>query len=295
MPAVWSGIYFLLLFSLFTPLNLITICFLMIPPAVLYVLAGRRLFALYAAAPLAVMAALSGDAGWFLVLLALGFLLPAAVMGELYVRSRPARQAVAGGAAALVGEMVLILMALTVNGVQVGREIRQYFRTGYETLPEALKAAVPPETLELSAATAVQMIPFFMIVTGLFYALLTHLVAGGLLRAMGVQVPKLKPIREWMLPRPLVWFYLIAILMDLFMNKNAATIWTALLVNALPLLMLLFGVQAVSFASYYVHVKRRLRAFPFITAILFPVLPQIVSLLGVFDVAFPLRGAMNKR
>jgi len=295
MPAVWSGIYFLLLLSLFTPLNMITICFVMIPPVVLYVLAGRRLFALFFAVPLALIVALLKDLGWLLALFSLGFLIPAVVMGEMYVRSKPARQVVMGGIAALVGEMLLLLMALYSMGVKVNQEIRQYFLNGYETLPEAMKSVITPETLEMTANTAIQMIPFFMIATGMFYAVVTHLIGGGLLRAMGVQVPRFAPIREWMLPRSLVWYYLILILMDLFMSKNSSSIWTALLVNALPLLTLLFGVQAVSFAAYYVHVKQRLRAFPFITAILFPVLPQIVCLLGVFDVAFPLRSAMNKR
>lgn len=295
MPAVWSGIYFLLLLSLFTPLNMITICFVMIPPVVLYVLAGRRLFALFLAVPLALIVALLKELGWLLVLFSLGFLIPAVVMGEMYVRSKPARHAVMGGIAALVGQMLLLLIVLYSMGVKVNHEIRQYFLNGYAALPEAMKSVISPEMLEMTANTAIQMIPFFMIATGMFYAVVTHLIGSALLRAMGVQAPRFAPIREWMLPKSLVWYYLILILMDLFMTRNSSSIWAALLVNALPLLTLLFGVQAVSFAAYYVHVKQRLRAFPFITAILFPVLPQIVCLLGVFDVAFPLRSAMNKR
>ena len=59
--------------------------------------------------------------------------------------------------------------------------------------------------------------------------------------------------------------------------------------NLIPLLTFAFAVQAISFLFYVVHVKNWNRALPLIGIALAFVMPGIVSLLGVFDVAFDLR------
>lgn len=267
----------------------------MIPPAILYVIGGAKRFVLYYGIPLLLLYALLQEFSFPLMLVSLLFLGPTVLMGELYRRSLPARLIISAGTASIIAELLVALIVSYAFGYQVILEMQNYLWESYQSLPALVKTGASDEAMRLTIEMAAKMIPLFMIITALFYTSITHALGGRLLRALNLNIPALPPIREWMLPRSVVWYYLIAMLMDILFKKEPDSVLTMILINGIPLLMIAFAVQAVSFLSYVAYMKRWSMLLPIAAVLAFPFLPSVVSLLGVIDAAFPIRKGIQKR
>ena len=192
----------------------------------------------------------------------------------------------------MLGQMLLLFVLLYALGVNMVGAIRSFMEQSVATLPEALRSQIPPNVMELTIATMSQMLPLFLISISFYYIVLTHWLGRKLLLRMGEEIPGMKPVREWMLPKAMVWYYLAALVMEYVFASEPGSLVSVLLLNLLPLLTMVFAVQAIAFLAFVREVKGWNRALPvivFILAFLLPPLQSILALLGVFDVAFPLR------
>src|SRR5690606_24384187 len=116
----------------------------------------------------------------------------------------------------------------------------------------------------------------------------------------GETLPALKPAKEWMLPRSFVWYYLIAVVLSFFTKPDGSLLFMVLL-NVEPLLKLAFIVQAVGFVFFLASVKgwssRRpvwITVGSVLVMLILPGFTQLFALLGLFDIAFPLRSRLKK-
>jgi uncharacterized protein YybS (DUF2232 family) len=294
-PVVWSVAYFLLLMTLVTPFSILTVSFLLIPPLILYMIRGPRWFWIYLAIPLAAMLLLLQGWGLPVAVISLFFLPPALLMGEMYRRQQPARIAVFSGAAAIIAELVIALAAAYALDVQFIRDVERALWENYYALPDMMRTDATEEAMSRTIEYAVRMIPLLMIVTAMFYVTVTHALGGRMLRMMGVSVPSFPRIRDWMLPKSLIWYYLVAMLLDLFVRKDVDSLLTMILINGIPLLMIAFCAQAVSFLAFVSHHKGWGILLPLVGVVFSLFLPNVVSLVGVLDAAFPLRQGIQKR
>lgn len=288
-PLVWSGIYALFLLSLLTPFGIFTIHFMMIPGLVLFMLLERNAFLLHYAAVLLLFFVITGSFGWPIILISLFFMIPTVVMGTLYKKDTPAHTVITAGIITWLALLVLVILLVSLFGPNVVDVVREFMVESIHTVPEALRQDLPEGLIDQVITMMTQTIPLYMITMAFWFVVITHALGNRLLKALGVEVSRMKPVREWMLPKSLVWYYLVALLLDLFTVKDSQSILVMILWNLIPLLTFAFAVQAISFLFYVVHVKNWNRALPLIGIALAFVMPGIVSLLGVFDVAFDLR------
>lgn len=306
-PLLWSLIYMVLLLLSFTPLVLVTIHLMMIPIVVLFVRLDWKRFVLHNVVVLLAVYVISfvfgvAALGTVAVILFLFFLAPSVVIGKMYKRKASARSVLTAGSVAMLAQLLLLLLIMTVSGFHVIDEMRDYMRTSLETLPAELQSMVPTELLDQILQVMTQLLPLYLIGFSLYYSIVTHWLARKALIRSGEAIPGLKPAKDWMLPRSMIWYYLIALILSYVYTSPDNSMIFMILLNIMPLMLFAFTIQAFGFLFFIAHERGWSKALPrtltvvgVIVLVLIPFLMQMVSLLGLFDVAFPIRERFKKK
>ncbi|GIP40620.1 hypothetical protein J31TS4_39000 [Paenibacillus sp. J31TS4] len=295
-PIVWCVLYVLLLFSILTPLNLITVTVIMVPVFVLYMNLSARWFAAAYAASLLVFYLLTGGLGWVFILLSLFFLPPVIVMGSFHKKGAPAKNALVGGTLTLLAELVILLVAVRLAGVNPVKEFQDSLQTTSPVIWELWQSQFTPEQIDLLMKYVTNMIPFFLVTFSLFYVAVTHWIGRKLANMGGHKlVQPLPPLASWKLPKSLGWYFLVALILDMVM-RDPDSFLTMAVMNLFSLLSLAFAIQSLSFLAFWAQKKRKGRFWPALAVLFMIFLPwtmTLFSLLGLMDVMFPVRERMN--
>ncbi|WP_256865381.1 DUF2232 domain-containing protein [Paenibacillus sp. 32352] len=297
----WSVATILLLLSVITPLSIVTFCLLMIPVIVQFVKLDTKRFLLHYGVSLAIVyvltsSVLGGWAGILLVSMSLFFLPPVIQMGNLYKKRAPARTVLTAGTVTLLAELLLSLVVSYLFGFNLIDKIKQFMQESINTLPDQLKGMIALDQ-DMLIQLMSQMLPLYMICISLVLVVIAHWLSRKILNRSGESIPAFKPMREWMLPRSFVWYYMIALFMEFFV-KDTNSIFFTILINLLPLLTAAFAIQALAFLFFVAHMNRWNRTLPIAGIVLLLIFPPayfIFSMLGVFDVAFPIRERMTRK
>ncbi|WP_084224691.1 DUF2232 domain-containing protein [Paenibacillus pectinilyticus] len=293
---IWSAIMILSLLSLMTPFIIFTCSFLMVPVLMLYVKSSPKRFVISYVISLLVVYVLTQWLGLYLITIALIMLPPVLIMGNLYKRKAAARSVMTAGIVTILAESLLSLLASYAMGFDPVAKFKQFMIDSIATMPAGIQEILPKDQ-DWYVGFIVQVIPLYLIFVALFLTFVTHGVTRWFLNKTGEGIPGLRPMREWMLQRSLVWIYLVAFVLDLFTKPDSSSLISTLLMNAMPLLMLVFAVQAIGFLFYVAHANKWKPILPIVAIIILVFMPPlfiVYSLLGVFDVAFPIRERFKK-
>ncbi|GGN95134.1 DUF2232 domain-containing protein [Saccharibacillus kuerlensis] len=293
--AMWAILYLLVLLSLLTPLSAITLLVMIVPAAVLYASLRVNVFWLHVLPVFAILGILSGGLAPYTLILAFYFLVPGIVMGHLYKKRAPALQTIAYGAGTLLGLLLILLAgAKLLRGFDLSSYVSNFVHDTFDPLlavaevnPMISDQWSPDFIFALSNQT-VMMIPLGITVSSLVLAVITHAIVRPTLSSMGVAVPKLRPAHEWRLPRALLFYYFIVLILEIMTFNEADGFWKAAAINLLPLLQLGFTVQAVGFWFFIGHIKKWHRALSILMAVVTVIFPPM-RIIGIIDLAFPLR------
>ncbi|MGG1518995.1 DUF2232 domain-containing protein [Paenibacillus oryzisoli] len=293
---IWSAVTVLFLLSFMTPFIVFTFSFLLVPIVMLFVKSSTKHFIISYVVGLLVIVLLTQWHSWFLVTLSLLMLPTVLAMGTLYKRKAPARSVLTAGIVTIIAEALLGLVCSYLFGFDPVDRFKDFMQSSIDTMPPAMKELLPTD-MDVYLNFIVQVIPLYLIFFALFYTFVTHGVSRWLLNKSGEGIPGLRPMREWMLQKSLVWIYLVAFVLDMFTTPDASSLISTLLMNAMPLLMLVFAVQAIGFLFFVSYANRWKPVLPIIGIVILCVMPPlflVYSLLGVFDVAFPIRERFKK-
>lgn len=302
----WSLILVVLLLLLFTPLVMVAISLAMIPTVYLFVKLDTKRFVLYYVFSLLAVYVVTaifgaGILGTVASIVALSLLIPSIVMGILYKRKASARSVITGGTITFLAQMLVFLLILTLFGVHVTDELRTYVRGSVDALPAEFKQLVPENMVDLVIDMMVRLLPLYLIGISLYFSVVTQWLARKALVRSGETIPALRPAKEWMLPRSFVWYYLIALVLSFIFTGTEDTMIDMVLLNVMPILMLAFTVQAFAFFFFIADTRGWPKAAPIgivvilaLLALVSPFVMQLLTLLGLFDVAFPIRSRMKK-
>lgn len=293
-PLVWSIVYLLILLSFLTPFIILTISFMMVPPLVLYLTTSPKYMAVCSAVVLLLASVLSGANGWIMLLIGIFYLVPTVVMGYVYQQQKSARSVMTSGIVAVIANLLLLLVLISAFGPNAVEWLSGFISESYNTLPDIFKEDIPEELIGDLIFLMTRLIPLYIIMLAFFYAVVTHVVTRHILKRHGVRLQKMAPVKDWMLPRSLLWYFLIALLMEMFLVWDKYSAVFMVLMNLIPLLTFAFAVQAVSFLFFLAHHKKWNRAIPYLGIIPAVLFPTFVSWLGVLDVAFKMRERLKK-
>ncbi|GGE00445.1 DUF2232 domain-containing protein [Paenibacillus nasutitermitis] len=291
---LWSAAALLLLLAIAVPLfNALIIAVMMVPTVILYATLSRRAFVLHMLVVYALAVAIIGPAA---LIVGLFFLVPAIVMGHMYLKRATARKVLTSTLLTLLGLFLLelILFDLLLD-FSLLREIRQLIMdtVGELSSKGLLPAGWNAELTESYIQMLIHSIPMAFITVSFLLAVIAHAIAGPVLRSMGMSVAKLQPAKDWMLPRIFVFYYLIVLILDMATPDKGDSFLTVTLLNLVPLMRLAFSVQAIGFFFFVAHQRKWNKAVPLLLSALVVIFPPL-SLIGVIDAGFPIRKAFKK-
>ncbi|ALS25827.1 hypothetical protein IJ21_03950 [Paenibacillus sp. 32O-W] len=291
----WSAGSLLLLLSvlLLPALNVLTVTLMMVPYVILYTMLPTKSFAIQAAVVLAIAFLIAGPVA---PVVGLFFLVPAVIMGHLYRKKTAARVVLTAAILTILGELMLELVLFEVIlDLSLIQEMSNLVRSMTDDL--LAQGMMPPqwneEMTEAMIRVMIHSLPLVFISIAFFYSVLTHFIARRILRAYGIDVPGMPPAHEWMVPRSLVFYYLVAIVLEMFISPQDTSFISVALLNLVPLLRFVFAIQTIGFFFFIAHQRRWSRAVPLLMSIPVLLFPPL-SLIGVLDVAFPIRKSFTK-
>lgn len=296
----WSVVYLLLLLSFATPFSFITIFVMLLPGVILYTTLSLRAFLIHTAVVWAAASLLLSNP--MIILVAVFFMIPVVVMGHLYKKKASALKVVAMGTGTLLVEFLLAFLAITVifdfNLASSIEDTLNMMTAFMQNMADSELVATElvwsPEVAQQLSSLAARMTPFTMIVCSLLLAAVTHMIARPTLNSLGHAVPSFPPLRDWRLPRSLIWYYLATVLLMLFgsaalMEGFIGTI----LLNLSPMLNFLFMIQAASFFFFLAYHKKWNPAIPILLIIAMLFIPPL-KIAGILDIAAPLREMITR-
>lgn len=303
-PAIWGVAALVLLLSILTPLRALTIFFIMVPLVVLYVLQRPLTFAGSVVAIGLAAFILSGNYGLVTLMLFIFFLIPSIVMGQLYKLRKKALTVLLAGFGVLLAQLLLELVLLSLQlRLDMAKELAAMFQESlaqFET-SGVFEAGWAAETATALGQAIVTLLPMLLLFVSFLFAIITHGLARKGLHRSGIEVPGLPQAKTWRLPKSLVWYYLLALIVSLIVPVNDTGFINVIVANLLPVLQFVFMVQAVGFFFFVADLKRWSKAAPVLIAVglfllssVIPIFSYAFIMIGLLDVAFPLRQYLTK-
>lgn len=141
------------------------------------------------------------------------------------------------------------------------------------------------------------LMPSLLVISSILVVFLVQLVSVPIMRRMRIHIPKWKPFRELMVPKSMLWYYLITMLASLLIKPSEGTFAFAAILNLLYILQIFIVFQGLSLVFYYCYQKGYSKAVPIVVTIVSFILPiglYIVRILGIIDLGFDIRKNIRK-
>ena len=134
-----------------------------------------------------------------------------------------------------------------------------------------------------------------LIILSVFVIVWIHLLINlPILKRLGTAVPKFPPFADMKLPKSVLWYYLIVLLISLLSDLERGTIVFLAFANAMVILQMLLFLQGIAFYHFYVQQEgwpRWVKAI--VTVFAFP-LQAFTIIVGIVDLGFDIRGWVKK-
>lgn len=224
------------------------------------------------------------------------------VMGYSYVcKKGPFVPMLAGIITYIFNYLLAFVLAYLVFGVNVIDVMKQLMEETFsitEGTADFLKLPLDEEQLSQYKQT-IQMIevifPALMIMSSIVMGLIHHVLSRPILTRLGCEIEKLPPFREWNLPKSILFYYLISLILLLIGMPEGSTFFI-ITVNLHPILEFLLLIQGISVIAYFAHWRNIGKVLPIMAVImifLFPPSQFILRLLGIFELGFGLKQRMK--
>ncbi len=293
----WSVIYLLLLLTLLTPLKIITVFLLIVPGAVLFSSLHFKGFLIHVMPALLILALLDV----YSLLLAIYFLIPSMLMGRIYKKGGSSFQALMTGMGVILAEFLVVLLIATYS---FGFDLSQYLRDQAaitENIVQQILSANPmlsgtnwtAEDTQQLGTMLIGRVPYVLIVISFLLAVITHALVRPALSSLDVPVRKMKPAREWRLPRALIWYYLLAIVIEWIASSSNGSWIQMVSISMLPLVHACFTIQTIGFVYFWMHSRKMSSVIALLLSLVVLIVPPL-RIIGIIDLAFPLREAITR-
>ncbi len=292
----WSAAAVVLLLTLATPLNVITVFLMMTPFVVLYTMSDLKSFVLHLLPIGIVVFLLSGALGPVLVTLAFFFLVPAIAMGHLYKRGSSARAAVTAGFVIILAQLLLELALFSVLfNIDMKAELTATLTANLKQFETAnlFQAGWAAETASAFSDSLFSMLPMLLLASTFLFTIITHGLSRYALRSVPFDAPALPKAKTWRLPKSLVLYFVIAIIAVSVMSEESSGYWRIAISNLVPILELAFTIQAIGFVFFLTDLKKWPRAISLLLCLPVLFIPHMF-IIGLLDTAFPIRKYFEK-
>lgn len=226
-------------------------------------------------------------------------LIVGALMGIGYQRYRSALHATAlgvlGSLGAIVGSIVLSYFVLGINWIG---EVERWMQESVTSAEELLlrQGASVPWNPEVWTDVNLNVVPFILVAFSVIVVALNHTLAVRILPKKRVQTYRFPPLKDWQIPRSVVFYYVITFILSWIAGTEEDTFLAVATLNLLPLLTYVLAIQGLSFIAFWAHHRGKGRWISNVAVILFllfPPLAYVYNLIGILDLGFQLRQRMQ--
>ncbi|MDQ1000032.1 uncharacterized protein YybS (DUF2232 family) [Neobacillus niacini] len=142
------------------------------------------------------------------------------------------------------------------------------------------------------------LIPTLFVLSSFFIVFIMQLISFPIIKRFGIKVEKWKSFKEISLPKSLLYYFLLTLLVSMFIKPEEGTFWYMAIINMTYILQFMMILQGYTFIFYYFDKKGFSKAISITIAIvsfLIPIFLYIVGILGIIDLGFDLRKGFNKK
>ncbi|MFB3169750.1 YybS family protein [Neobacillus sp. 179-C4.2 HS] len=142
------------------------------------------------------------------------------------------------------------------------------------------------------------LIPTLFVLSSFLIVFIMQLISFPIIKRFGVRVEKWKSFKEISLPKSILYYFLLTLLVNMLMNPEEGSFWYMAIINMTYILQFLMILQGYTFMFYYFDKKGFSKAVSITIAIvsfLIPIFLYIVGILGIIDLGFDLRKGFNKK
>ena len=157
---------------------------------------------------------------------------------------------------------------------------------------------VPKETMELANTmldTLEMTLPASITFAMLFLTFIIITVNLPILKRLKVDVPKFAKFSELRLPRSVLWYYLIALSVNLFVRPEAGSSLAIIMLNISMVLWVLLTIQGISFIHFVIDAFGYPKFIKVLSTILAIPLYSFVILVGIVDLGFNARSYIQEK
>lgn len=287
----------LLLITLYIPVLGIVINLFLALPFIMYSVKNDRKSAVVFLVAALLISLIIGSV--LAIPLALSYGVTGIVIGD-FIREKKSRVAmfIGGSIAFLLSLVVEYAISVALFEIDFIKEMLQMFNDSIDRSMQILTSLgqTPDPLLLEQFETSIQMIevliPSMFVLASFMVVFLIQLVSLPILKRFGMEIPSWLPFRELTLPRSLLWYYLIVLLVSILFNPTEGSYWYSAILNVTFILQFFMLLQGLSLVFYYSFKKSFPKFIPIlVTVLLFfmPIVLYIVRILGIIDLGLDLR------
>ena len=142
------------------------------------------------------------------------------------------------------------------------------------------------------------LLPTLLVLTSAIIVIVFFLASQPFIKRFSTMKIEWPSFRELQLPKSLLWYYLLTMIMTLVVNPEETSFMYLVLANLMFILQILILLQGYSFVFYFAHVKKWPKVIPYLVlagSIVLPIVKSIVRILGIIDLGFPFRQSIAKK
>ncbi|WP_142393579.1 YybS family protein [Bacillus sp. NMCC4] len=226
-------------------------------------------------------------------------------MGVFYSRRQPGNAIITGALIYLFSFLISFIVSVQLFQVDIMGIAKESIEQMIPMLESVLKQSGASEQdiakqlkqfREMQDA-ALSALPVALLIGVTLLAFVNHWFVQPLIKRFVKDMPVLKKFKDMRLPKSMVWYYLLTLLLMLIQTEKGSFLWLVQ-TSAFQILFILVLIQGFSFIFYYCHEKSISKAVPIfaiVLGVLYPPVGVIVRIIGIADIGFDLREKVKNK
>ncbi len=190
------------------------------------------------------------------------------------------------------GSILLFDIDIFNDSLNVVNESLEQSAAVMEAMGQTEQVDALKENMAKTMETLQQLLPSLFILSGLFVTGLLFLFNKPIINRFCKNKLTIGPVRNIQLPKSLLWYYLLTMIISLFVTVDADHFLFTAILNIMFCLQFFMLLQGISFMFFFSHAKKWHKAVPVTIVVLSFILPPvspIIRILGIIDLGFNLR------
>ncbi|WP_458109988.1 YybS family protein [Bacillus zhangzhouensis] len=226
-------------------------------------------------------------------------------MGVFYSKRQPGNAVITGALIYLFSFLIYFVVSVQLFQVDILGIAKEAIEQMIPMLESVLKQSGASEQdiakqlkqFREMQDTALSALPVALLIGVTLMAFVNHWFVQPLIKRFVKDMPILKKFKDMRLPKSMVWYYLLTLLLMLIQTEKGSFLWLVQ-TSAFQILFILVLIQGFSFIFYYCHEKNISKVVPIFAIVLTVLLPPIgviVRIIGIADIGFDLRDKVKNK